>query len=93
MTERDLMQAATDLARTFGWIVYHTFDSRRSEPGFPDLIAVRGSHLLAIECKSATGRVTDAQRTWLVAFDGIRDSTAVVLRPGPTLDAVADLLR
>lgn len=93
MTERELMQAASDLARSRGWLVFHAFDSRRSEPGLPDLLCVRDGRLLAIECKSAKGRVTKAQRAWLHALDAVRDATAIILRPGDTYDELADLLR
>lgn len=69
VTEAELLQAVRDLARMRGWLVYHTHRSDRSEPGFPDVIAVhpRG-HLLAVELKSATGRITREQRTWLEAL-------------------------
>jgi hypothetical protein len=52
-------------AKWLGWSVYHTHDSRRSEPGFPDLVLVRDDRLMFAELKSATGRVTKAQREWL----------------------------
>lgn len=63
-----------------GYRVYHTHDSRRSEAGFPDLLAIRGPRLLAIELKVGRRRVTDEQREWLRAFDGVREVTALTLR-------------
>ncbi len=39
MTEKELMQNILDCARLHGWRCYHTFDSRKSDPGFPDIIA------------------------------------------------------
>lgn len=39
--ERDFQAAVMELARLLGWRVYHTWDSRKSEPGFPDLVLVR----------------------------------------------------
>ena len=46
-----------DLARTLGWRVYHTYDSRRSQPGFPDLVLVR-ERILFLELKSETGKLS-----------------------------------
>jgi VRR-NUC domain len=70
ITEKDFLQQVIDLARLCGWKVYHTFDARRSAPGYPDLTLVhpaRGDFFLA-ELKSATGRLSPAQATWLDAL-------------------------
>lgn len=66
--ERDLQRQVIDLAELRGWRCYHTFDSRRSAPGFPDVMAVRGSRLLAVELKRESGRVTAEQQAWLDAL-------------------------
>lgn len=66
--EREHQQAIIDLAKLRGWLVYHTHDSRRSEPGFPDLVLVRGDRCLFREIKTETGRVSEAQVTWSVAL-------------------------
>ena len=67
MTEKELQANIVKLARLLGYLVYHTYDSRKSEPGFPDLVMVRwGDHrLIFAELKSAKGKVTDPQRRWL----------------------------
>lgn len=68
MTERELQAAVIECARLLGWRVYHTYDSRRSEPGFPDLFMVNGPSgmaPIAAELKTEKGKVTDAQRAWL----------------------------
>jgi hypothetical protein len=39
--ERDFQQAVIDFAVALGWDYYHTFDSRRSNPGFLDLVLWR----------------------------------------------------
>lgn len=62
------MQAIIDLARLLGWKTYHTFDSRRSEPGYPDLTLVKGRRLVFAELKTEKGRMTAAQDEWLEAF-------------------------
>lgn len=53
------------MARGLRWITYHTRNSRRSDPGFPDLVLVRGDRILWRELKTATGRVTEPQQVWL----------------------------
>lgn len=49
------------IARALGWWAYHTYDSRRSAPGFPDLVLVRERVVFA-ELKRAGGRLTPDQR-------------------------------
>lgn len=63
--EAQVQQAIVDDARLLGYLVYHTYDSRRSEPGFPDLWIVGYGHLLVLELKTARGKVTDAQQRWI----------------------------
>lgn len=80
-SEKELQADVIALLKLTGWIVYHTFDSRRSAPGFPDLIAIRGRRLLALELKTASGKVTEDQYTWLKAFAGVDRVEAYVVRP------------
>lgn len=68
MTERQLQDLILDAARKLGWLVYHTHDSRRSQPGFPDLVLVKGKRILYRELKRQTGRTTPDQDTWLAAL-------------------------
>jgi len=91
MTERELQRLVLEVLRREGWIAYHTFDSRRSEPGFPDVIAIRGDRLLALECKTERGRVTQAQRRWLEAFAEVRGAAAYIVRPAADMDELAVL--
>ena len=64
MTEREWQAQVVDAARLMGWRVYHTHDSRRSEPGWPDLALVR-DRLVMAELKTDTGRVSNDQQKWL----------------------------
>jgi hypothetical protein len=64
MTEREWQREVVALAKHMGWRHYHTHDSRRSEPGWPDLALVRDRLVLA-ELKTETGRVSAAQERWL----------------------------
>jgi hypothetical protein len=74
---------------------YHTWNSRRSPSGFPDLIAVHhlaGRKLLAIELKTDVGQVTPAQQAWLEALAGCTGVVAEVWRPAQ-LSAIVERLR
>ena len=70
LSEQDFMQQIIDLAHLYHWLVYHTHDSRRSAPGYPDLAfchPVHHQYFLA-ELKSATGRLSPAQQSWIDAL-------------------------
>gem|GEM_PF-1729348 len=59
-------------AKDRGWMTYHTHDSRRSTAGFPDLVMVRmtgSARLIVAELKMPGNKPTEAQRTWLRAFE------------------------
>ena len=81
LTEKAFQEKVVALAKACGWLVYHTFDARRSEPGFPDLILIRGEYMLAVELKTAAGKVTEAQQKWITAFARVGDVDARVWRP------------
>ena len=65
MTEKQLQDAVIDLAKWNGWRYYHTYDSRKSVVGFPDLVLVRGERLIFAEVKSDGGKATQEQLNWL----------------------------
>ena len=64
VSERDFQRQVVELAELTGWRTYHTYDSRRSNPGFPDLVLVRAPRVIFAELKREKGRVTVAQRDW-----------------------------
>lgn len=64
-SEKDLQDKIIKLARLLGWRVYHTYDSRRSAHGFPDLVLVRRGRLIFAELKTDKGRITRDQQVWL----------------------------
>jgi hypothetical protein len=80
MTEKQFMAQIVSLAKLYGWKVYHTFDSRRSTAGYPDLTLVRGYRLIFAEVKTDTGKVTDEQWGWINALD-LTGATAELWRP------------
>ena len=63
ITEKKFMSQIIRIAKAYGWICYHTFDSRRSEPGFPDLVLVRETVLFR-ELKTDDGKLTPEQKAW-----------------------------
>jgi hypothetical protein len=64
MREKEFQANVVELCKYLGYKVYHTFDSRRSEPGFPDLVIVGRNRCLFRELKSEKGDITSAQLTW-----------------------------
>lgn len=73
MTERQLQDAVVTLAGYLGYLVFHPYDSRRSTPGWPDLVLCgqgrsgQGRCIVA-ELKRERGRVSPAQQGWLDAL-------------------------
>jgi hypothetical protein len=81
-SEAGFLEAVRQLARLCGYRTYHTYDSRKSEPGFPDLVMVKPGHpVLFIETKTLTGTVTLAQRQWLTDLQQTKGLRAEVWRP------------
>jgi len=90
--ERDLQETLVAAARYLGWASYHTYDSRRSQAGFPDLTLVRDGRLVFLELKTEKGRLRPEQQTWLDALAEVPGVVARVVRPAD-LDDVLDWLR
>jgi hypothetical protein len=76
MTEREWQAQVVDAARPLGWTLYHTHDSRRSEPGWPDLALVR-ERLVMAELKTDTGRLSKDQQRWIALLSGAGVETYV----------------
>jgi len=79
-SEAAFMADVVRLARRNGFLVYHTHTSKRSAPGFPDLVLARPPLLIVAELKVGRNLPTPEQGEWLSAFReaGVR---AVVWRP------------
>ena len=73
-SERQFERAVVEYAQLNGWLVYHTFDSRRSNPGFPDLVLVRDGELIFAELKTEKARLSAAQLDWLAALAWVEQS-------------------
>ena len=64
MTEAQFQATLEELCLWLGLTCYHTRDSRKSNPGFPDLVLV-GNAVIYAELKSAKGRLSPAQTHWI----------------------------
>ena len=93
VTEKQLQGLVIEAALIAGWLAFHAYDSRRSQPGFPDLVLVRGSEALFVELKSAHGRLSVDQREWIEALAGVEHVEAMVVRPDGADDLVERLTR
>ena len=81
MSERELSKQIVAAARDNNWLCYHTFLSKWSKPGFPDLCMVRDGKLLFWELKSDVGKVSEAQTEWLAELAAVPGVDARVVRP------------
>jgi hypothetical protein len=85
------MATVIELANLYGWLHYHTHDSRNSSAGFPDLVLVRKGFLIFAELKSETGRLSRMQQVWLDELKGAVGAV-YVWRPSD-LVAIQEILR
>jgi hypothetical protein len=70
-SEAAFQQQILNLATLYNWSSYHTHDSRRSQPGFPDLVLVRDGDLIFAELKTAKGKVRPEQAQWLALLENV----------------------
>ena len=77
-------------------LVYHTHDSRRSAPGFPDLVLAHpDGRLIFAELKRGGQYPTTEQRLWLAALSRVAEENPLVetklYRPADWEQIVEDL--
>lgn len=74
-----------------GWMCYHTWNSMRSDPGYPDLhLVLPGVASVFAELKTENGELTDNQIRWLLALAWTGE-TVFVWRPSDG-DEIRDLI-
>ena len=87
--ESDWQETVMDYARLKGWKVVHFHDSRRQRggklvgdadaAGWPDLVLIRGRHVLFRELKTERGRLSGPQAEMLDALRGAGQDAGVWL--------------
>jgi VRR-NUC domain len=80
------------IAELHGWTTYHTHNSQRSEPGWPDLVLghPRQRRTVFAELKSERGFLSAPQRLWLTHLAVCGFETAL-WRPSDEAEAIAVL--
>lgn len=86
--ERTFQEAVIEAASLYGWRVYHTYDSRRSTAGFPDLVLVKPPLLVVVELKTERGQATRAQLEWLHDLEECDTIVVDLWRPSDFDDAI-----
>ena len=81
-SEKEFQSSVIEVAEALGWLVYHPHDSRRSAPGFPDLVMVHERHgqVLYRELKTEKGKASKDQERWLGVLAAV-GSDAGLWRP------------
>ena len=85
-SEGDFQDSLLKLLKLNGWpeeLIYHTFDSRRSRAGFPDIVAVKPTdgRLLIAELKRNSTTLSSEQSVWIEALKLVRHFDVRVWRP------------
>lgn len=84
MSEAQLQDQVLRLAELCGWTLrYHTWNSQRSEAGYPDLTLCRprDGRLLIVELKRDGRHPTVDQRAWLDGLETVKHFDVKLWRP------------
>ena len=77
LSEKEWQAEVIAIAKSQGWKYYHAHDSRKCVEGFPDLLLLRGSVLIAAELKVGDNQPAAAQLNWLDWFAAVGAKTFV----------------
>lgn len=84
-----LFRGKDSLAKSTGWLTYHTLRSKGSRSGYPDRTLVRERVVFA-ELKAEKGKLSDDQRDWMTAL--AKAGAEVYLWRPSDLDEIGQLL-
>ena len=103
--ERQFTRAVREEAEIAGWeLIYHTHDSQRSDPGFPDLVLVRGDRIIFAELKYDRGyedwdtrrkrkaAVTADQKRWINGLAKVPGIEVYIWRYPADVNRLIDVL-
>jgi hypothetical protein len=91
ISEKAFQAQVVRLAQLYRWAYYHTYNSQRSVPGYPDLTLVRPPRLIFAELKTESGKVTPAQQTWFDLISQCEGVEVYIWRPSQ-FDEIVDCL-
>lgn len=99
--EREFHSSITDLLTMLGWASCHTYPLQTrhgwrtgtTATGWPDLVALRGPYVVAIEVKSDTGKPTDDQLVWLARFAALDSGRGWLVDPSLSMQTLAKWLQ
>ena len=79
ISEKDFMAGIIADAERLGWLTFHTYDSRRSNEGFPDLFMLHPTkmRIVILETKAMKTKTTAKQKAWIKALQAF----AIVVGP------------
>jgi len=88
--EKDFQRSVEEVAQSFGWATYHTYDSRRSTAGFSDHTMVRQGRLIFAELKTQKGIVRKSQKEWLDMLREVEHLEVYLWRPSdwPLIESI-----
>ncbi len=105
VSEKDLDKYVKDLAKVYGWLLYHQVDavfcpscrkptfSKKDGPGFPDLaMGHPNGRLIFAELKSQRGPLRDGQVAWLKTLNVGGGREVYLWRPSD-MDDIAQILQ
>lgn len=94
VTEKQFQNTVQQLAQLKGWSYYHTHDSRRSQPGYPDLTLwhTTQGRIIFAELKTMKGRLTQDQRRVLNELRLTGVAEVYVWRPNQLADDIPETL-
>jgi len=82
MKEKYLQEQVRWLARLCGYdFIYHTWDSRNSPAGFPDIIILKDGRMIVAEIKREGEQPSPEQYFWLLEFSKIRQAEVYLWCP------------
>lgn len=101
ISERDFQRALWAYAEDRGWKCHYMYKSAQrlqngkyrglGTPGWPDVIAVRGESMLAIECKAERGRATAEQKKWLDTLKNVPGVETFIWKPRDAAEVIERL--